>query len=229
MHGGPPLAELLDGCAILEGEQLTTAFGHLSVALEDRTVLVSGNMGPGLVQGPEDFLHVSLDGTLLEGEPRLIPGELAVHLGLLRAGWASVARFHGPAVLAWGSLNRPLPATIGLAMFCGAAVPCYDTPRNLTRIAEGEALAAHADGGPAVILRGFGAATAGRSIREAVTRAWMLEQGARATLAAAAAGRPAAYDDEATAPFLAADGPAAAQIERLWHYLRRKHTASAAA
>jgi ribulose-5-phosphate 4-epimerase/fuculose-1-phosphate aldolase len=169
MRGGPPLAELLDGCAILEGERLTTAFGHLSVVFEDGTALVSSNMGLGLVHWAEDVLHVGFDGTLIEGEPQLIPGELPVHLGLLRAGWTSVARLHGPAVLAWGSLNRPLPATIGLAMFCGAAVPCYDRPRSLTRIPAGETLAARA-----------------------------------------------------------ADGPAAAQIERLWRYLRHKHPASAA-
>ena len=78
------------------------------------------------------------------------------------------------------------------------------------------------DDAPAVLLRGFGAATAGRTVREAVTRAWFLEQAAAAYLAAAAAGTPRPFEATSAAPFLAADGPAAAQIDRLWHYLRRR-------
>jgi HCOMODA/2-hydroxy-3-carboxy-muconic semialdehyde decarboxylase len=110
-----------------------------------------------------------------------------------------------------------------MAMFCGASVPCYDTTRNVTQLAAGDEVAAYAAGAPAVLLRGFGAASAGRTVREAVARAWLLEQGARATLTATAAGDPQPYDPEAAAPFSAAEGPAAGQVERLWRYLHLKH------
>jgi ribulose-5-phosphate 4-epimerase/fuculose-1-phosphate aldolase len=218
------LRDLLAGCAILEGEGLTSAFGHLTARLDDGTILLSSNAGPGLVRTAADVITVDLDGTVVAGDPQLKAGELPIHLGLLAAHprHMSVARFHGPATLAWGTLGRPLPATTGMGMFAGASVPVFDTDTTVTTPELGRALAAVAGDAPAVLLRGFGAATAGRSVREAVARAWFLEQGAAATLAACAAGDPCPFDAAAAAPFVAAQGPAAAQIDRLWHYLSRR-------
>jgi ribulose-5-phosphate 4-epimerase/fuculose-1-phosphate aldolase len=72
-----------------------------------------------------------------------------------------------------------------------------------------------------VLLRGFGAVTVGRSVREAVVRAWMLERSAAATLAAGAIAEPLAYEAPAAEAFLAPAGPAHGQIARAWNYLRR--------
>jgi ribulose-5-phosphate 4-epimerase/fuculose-1-phosphate aldolase len=215
------LRELLAGCAILEGEGLASAFGHLSARLGDGTILVSGNQGPGLVRRAEDVITVDADGTVVDGDPALRAGELPIHLGLLgaRPDRMSVTRFHGPAVLAWGTLGRPLPATIGMGLFVGHEVPVFDTDTTVTTAPQGEALAAIAGDAPAVLLRGFGAATAGRSVKEAVTRAWFLERSAAAALSASAAGTPRPFPAAAAAPFVGAEGPAAAQIDRLWHYL----------
>ncbi|MCW3039726.1 MAG: class aldolase/adducin family protein [Solirubrobacterales bacterium] len=219
------LADLLTGCAILDGEGLTTAFGHLTARLDDGSILLSGNAGPGRVRSAADVVRVDAEGAVLDGDPALRAGELPIHLGLLAAvpAWGSVARFHGPATLAWGALNRPLPAVIGMGLFVGATVPVYDTHTTVTTPEQGRALAAVADGAPAVLLRGFGAATAGRTVREAVTRAWFLERNAAALLAASAAGTPDPFPASAAAPFVAADGPAAAQIDRLWTYLSQEH------
>lgn len=225
MDRAAALSDLIAGCAILDGEGLTSAFGHLTARLGDGSILLSSNAGPGLVRSPDDVITVDAEGTVVAGDPALRAGEVAIHLGLLAAlpAATSVARFHGPAVLAWGTLNRPLPAVLGMGMFCGASVPCFDTDTTVTSAAQGEALAAAAAGGPAVLLRGFGAATCGRTVREAVTRAWLLERNAAAALAASAAGTPQPFDAAAAAPFVAADGPAAAQLDRLWQYLTRKH------
>jgi ribulose-5-phosphate 4-epimerase/fuculose-1-phosphate aldolase len=221
MDRAAALRDVLAGCAILEGEGLTSAFGHLTARLDDGTILLSGNAGPGLVRGEDDVITVDADGAVLDGDPALRAGELPIHLGLLAAdpGRMSVARFHGPATLAWGTLGRPLPATIGMGLFVGHEVPVFDTDTTVTTTPQGEALAAACGDGPAVILRGFGAATAGRTVREAVTRAWFLERSATAALAASAAGAPRPVPAAAAAPFVAAEGPAAAQIDRLWHYL----------
>lgn len=218
------LADLLAGCAILDGEGLTTAFGHLSVRRADGTAFVSGNPGPGLVAGAADVVAVDAAGTVVAGDPALRVGELPIHLGLLEArpDVMSVCRFHGPACLAWGALARPLPASIGMGLFLGAEVPVYDTDSTVTTPEQGSALAAICGQAPAVLLRGFGAATVGRTVREAVARAWFLEQSAAASLAASAAGEPRPFPATAAAPFVAAEGPAAAQIDRLWHYLCRR-------
>ncbi|WP_354700561.1 3-hydroxy-2-methylpyridine-4,5-dicarboxylate 4-decarboxylase [Paraconexibacter sp. AEG42_29] len=227
MNREDALRDLLAGCAILDGERLTSAFGHLTARMDDGTILLSGNQGPGLVRTAGDVVTVDAEGNVLDDRAALKAGELPIHLGLLAAnpGYMSVARFHGPATLAWGTLNRPLPATLGMGMFAGASVPVFDTDTTVTTLEQGHALAAVAGDTPAVLLRGFGAATAGRTVREAVTRAWLLEQNAAATLAASAAGTPQPFDAAAAAPFARADGPAAAQLARLWHYLCRRHAA----
>jgi ribulose-5-phosphate 4-epimerase/fuculose-1-phosphate aldolase len=218
----PELGDLLAGCAVLDGEGLTTAFGHLSVRCGDGGVLISGNCGPGLVRGAQDVLALdAADGTVRSGDQRLRPGEAAIHLGILAArdDVQSVCRFHGPSCLAFSTLCRPLPAAIGYGLFCGAAVPCFQTARTVTTPERGAALATCLGDGNAVLLRGFGAATVGRTVAEAVVRARMLERSAAATLAASAVGEPVAYPADAAAPFAAAEGPAAGQIARAWRYL----------
>jgi ribulose-5-phosphate 4-epimerase/fuculose-1-phosphate aldolase len=216
--------DLLAGCAVVDGERLTSAFGHLSARDVSGDVLVSGNQGPGLVRTPDDLVRVDLSGAALAGDAGLRPGELPIHLAILarRHDLASVCRFHGPAGLAWSTLGRDLPAAIGMGLFLGAVVPLYETTTTITTAGQAEALAELLGDGNAVLLRGFGAVTVGRSVKEAVVRAWFLEQSASAALTASAAGAVQPFPLEAAEPFAAAEGAAAAQIDRLWNYLSRR-------
>jgi ribulose-5-phosphate 4-epimerase/fuculose-1-phosphate aldolase len=214
--------DLLAGCAILDGEGLTSAFGHISARAGGDRVLISPNPGPGLIRDADDLLMVDRDGNVLDGDPALMPGEAAIHLRVLarRPDVVSVCRFHGPACLAWSTLGRPLPATVGMALFLDAEVPWFDTSATVRTAEDGDRLADCLGDGAAVLLRGFGAVTVGRSVREAVVRAWLLERSAAATLAAAAVAPPLTYPRQAATPFGAAgEGPAAQQIERAWNYL----------
>jgi ribulose-5-phosphate 4-epimerase/fuculose-1-phosphate aldolase len=222
------VADLITGCAVLDREGLTSAFGHLSARLETGEVLISSNPGPGLVRTEDDLIALHPQGGVSHGDPALVPGEAAIHLRIYahRADVASVCRFHGPACLAWSTLGRALPAAIGMGLFLGHEVPWFDTDATVRTDAHGDRLAECLDGAPAVLLHGFGAVTVGRSVREAVVRAWLLERSAAAVLAASAAGRPLAYGPAAAAPFLSGEGPARAQLERAWNYLQRAEVAT---
>ena len=136
------IADLLAGCAVLDGEGLTTAFGHLSLRTPAGTVLVSGNQGPGLVSSRDDIVEVDLDGNLVGGEESLRAGEVPIHLGILatRRDVGSVCRFHGPACMAFSTLGRSLPATIGMGLFLGAEVPWFDTSQTVTTLEQGAQL-----------------------------------------------------------------------------------------
>ena len=46
--------DLLAGCAILDGEGLTSAFGHLSARTAADEVCISSNAGPGLVRDADE-------------------------------------------------------------------------------------------------------------------------------------------------------------------------------
>jgi ribulose-5-phosphate 4-epimerase/fuculose-1-phosphate aldolase len=206
--------ELVAGCAVLDREGLTTAFGHLSVRAGGDEVLMSSNAGPGLNRAPEDLVSLAAaDGRVISGDGGLRAGESPIHLGIYgaRADVASVCRFHGPACLAWGARGVPLPAVIGMGMFCGPEVPVHATRSTVTTPEQGAELARTLGDGLAVLLRGFGAVTVGATIAESVVRAWLLEQNARAALdAGPVAPEPFTFE------------PAPGQIARAWHYLKER-------
>ncbi|MGE4427427.1 MAG: class II aldolase/adducin family protein [Solirubrobacteraceae bacterium] len=216
--------ELLAACRILDGERLTDAFGHVSARAQNGTVLITPRVGPGLVERAEELLRLDLDGTVLDGDPALIPGEAALHLGVLRArpDLGSVVRFHGPDCFAWSTLVRPLPATTGLALMLGAQVPVHDVAVTVTRPEQADALAETLGRGTAVLLRGFGAVTAGESVADAVVRATFLERAASAVLRASVVGMPEAYDDAAADAFAARRPVIAEQVARAWTYLQER-------
>jgi ribulose-5-phosphate 4-epimerase/fuculose-1-phosphate aldolase len=214
-------ATLVAACRILEHQGLTTAFGHVTARVGD-DVLISGSAGPGLVSGPDDLLLLGPGGDVLAGDATLLPGEAALHLGILRARAevGSVVRYHGPSTLAWGTLGRALPATTGMGLFLGHQVPVFDTSTTITTAEHADRMAAALGDRPALLLRGFGSVTVGRTIEEAVSRAWLLERSAAALLAAHAVSTPLPYPASAAEPFASDEGPAPRQLARVWHYLQ---------
>jgi ribulose-5-phosphate 4-epimerase/fuculose-1-phosphate aldolase len=214
--------DLIAGCAVLDAFGLTSAFGHLSIRVGPERVLMSPSFGPGAVQDEEDLVSVTLSGESERGSAT--PGEAAIHLAILarRTDVKSVCRFHGPAGLAWSALGRPLPAVVGVGLSLGAEVPWFETASTITHRERADELANVLAGGPAVILRGFGAVSVGSTVREAVVRAWLLECSAAATLAATMAGAPMPYSAADAAPFVSPGERSDRQIERIWGYLVRR-------
>jgi ribulose-5-phosphate 4-epimerase/fuculose-1-phosphate aldolase len=133
-----------------------------------------------------------------------------------------VCRFHGPACMAWSTLGRPLPATIGMALFLGHEVPWFETSTTIRTAEHGDLLAAALGDGNAVLLRGFGAVTVGATVAESVVRAWLLERVADAVVTASAVRRPLAFPAGAAQALADPDGPAPAQLRRAWNYLRHR-------
>lgn len=224
------LDDILAGCRILDGEGLTDAFGHLSARVPDSDdVLISARIGPGLVRSPEDVLRVSPAGEVLDGDPALIPGEAALHLGLLKArpDAISVCRFHGPYCIAWATLGEPLPATTGMTLMLGATIPVHDTALTITTMEAAAACAASLGAAGGVLLRGFGAVTVGGSVAQAIVRAIFLERAAAATIRARVVGMPRVYSEEQAAAFAARTAVIDEQVRRAWTYLRDKWPTSA--
>jgi ribulose-5-phosphate 4-epimerase/fuculose-1-phosphate aldolase len=217
-----PIEEILAGCRILDGEGLTDAFGHLSCRVPGcEDVLITARIGPGLVRTPDDVLRVSFDGSVLDGDPALLPGEAALHLGLLRArpDVASVCRFHGPYCFAWATLGQPLPATSGMALMVGAPVPVHDTALTITTLDAAAACAESLGASGGVLLRGFGAVTVGASVPQTIVRATFLERAAATVLRAQVVGSPHEYTTEQAAAFAARTAVIDEQVRRAWTYL----------
>ena len=222
--------DILAGCAILDGEGLTDAFGHLSCRDGD-DILISARIGPGLVRTADDVLRVAPSGDVLDGDPALLPGEAALHLGLLRARpeVTSVCRFHGPYCFAWATLGQPLPATSGLALMVGAPVPVHDTALTITTPDAAASCAESLGDAGGVLLRGFGAVTVGVSVAQAIVRATFLERAAAAVIRARSIGTPHEYTPAQAAAFAARTAVIDEQVRRAWTYLCDKWPVSTAA
>jgi ribulose-5-phosphate 4-epimerase/fuculose-1-phosphate aldolase len=166
-------------------------------------------------------LRIDSAGAVVEGDASLLPGEAALHVGLMRArkDVVSVCRFHGPYCFAWATLGEPLPATSGMALMLGASVPVYDTALTVTTLAAADACASVLGDAGGVLLRGFGAVTVGSSVAHAVVRATFLERAAATMLRASVAGTPKVYSAEQTAAFQARTAVIDEQVARAWTYL----------
>ena len=220
--------DLVTACRILDGERLTDAFGHISTRLESDEMVISPKLGPGLVASDEDLIRTGPTGKVLAGDATLVPGEAALHRAIYRAraDVGAVCRFHGSACMAYSTLGRPLPTTIGHGLVLGTAVPVFDSSRMIATDDEADLVAAELGSGSAILLRGFGAVTVGRTVAEATTLATVLERQAAAVLQASAIGEPLSYP-EAVVQELLEHGPIiAGQTQRLWNFLRIRHTAS---
>jgi len=224
-----PVAEdIVAACRVLDGEGLTEAFGHVSARLDDGSILMTPRVGPGLVGDAAELLRIDAEGTVLDGDEALLPGEAALHLGAYRArpDIGAVVRIHGPACLAASTALDALPAVCGVGMFCGSAVPVHDVSITVTSPEGGDAVAKALGEGAAIALRGFGQVTIGPDVRVALARAVFLERNAAALLGGAAAGTPRAYDAAAVDAFLAATTARGEQIERSWIYWTTRHGAA---
>jgi ribulose-5-phosphate 4-epimerase/fuculose-1-phosphate aldolase len=110
-----------------------------------------------------------------------------------------------------------------MALFVGHEVPWFDTDTTITTPTQGSKLAQAMGGGPAVLIRGFGAVTVGSSVADAVVRAWLMERGARAALDAMAASEPLRYPPAAAENFDPdRSAPARGQLDRAWNYLKAR-------
>lgn len=217
-----PRRELLDACAILEGEGLTGAFGHVSARLADERVLMSPRRAPALVREDSDLVVLDAVTGAPEDESGDPPAELWAHLGVYAArdDVQAVARVHSPSALAYSTLGRPLEPSVAYGAFLTAPVPVQSSPRPARSPEEGEALAGVLGDAGAVLMRGGGQVTVGESVAEAVVRAVLLEKTAAAALAAPEA---LPLTTEELRRFAPTQAVHRGQMERVWEYLRGRH------
>ena len=102
----PPLQALLDAAQRLHARGLLAAGdGNLSVRLDDGRITMTPRGVPKAQVRLEDLAYLSLDGTVLSGNPS---SERAMHLAVYRAvpEARAVVHAHPPTAIAW-TLARP--------------------------------------------------------------------------------------------------------------------------
>jgi 3,4-dihydroxyphthalate decarboxylase len=186
-------------CRILAAAGLIEdVLGHVSVRLDDDTVLVRGR-GPqeaGLrYTEAADVVACSLQGERRADTDRALPNELPIHLACYRddPGVRAVVHAHPPAVIAAdlagvalvplvGAYNIPAArlAADGIPVFARAVLINTDALAAEMRAAMGDR--------PVCVLRGHGITTTGATLEQAVARALALDSLARMATRVVAAG-----------------------------------------
>jgi ribulose-5-phosphate 4-epimerase/fuculose-1-phosphate aldolase len=198
------LRELIsDACRILAARGLADGIlGHVSARVDEHTLLIRcrGPRERGLLHtDPADIHLVDLDGAPAGpgelGRGWTPPNELPLHTEVLRTrrDVEAVVHAHPPAVVAADLAGLAIRPVIGAfdipgARMAAGGVPVY--PRGV--LVRDRRLAAEMVDAlgerPAVLLRGHGLTSTGRSVQEAVLRAISLDTIARLSLEVVKAG-----------------------------------------
>jgi HCOMODA/2-hydroxy-3-carboxy-muconic semialdehyde decarboxylase len=152
------------------------AFGHVSVRL-DRSLLITPTRPPLAVQRAEDMIEVNYDGGVLAGDAPARPIEVFLHIGIYsaRAEVNAICRTHSPYASIWPPNGEASPVQHGFGGLAGT-VATYEAC-DLVHTAElGAGAARRLGSADALILRGNGVLTVGRTLREAAARMWGLEE-----------------------------------------------------
>lgn len=155
---------------------LVHAYGHCSLRIDDRHLLVCAAMPMGLIR-EEPGIVVPIDGALPEG----VLGEVRAHQAIyrLRGDVGGICRIMPPAVMALSTQRITPRPRHGIGAYFAPAPPLWDDPRLLRDDQSAARLAAALGDAAAIVMRGNGAITAGRTIEEAATFAYFLEDAAR--------------------------------------------------
>jgi ribulose-5-phosphate 4-epimerase/fuculose-1-phosphate aldolase len=232
--------DLVEAARVLSRLGLVTAYGHVSVragtsmlitpAADLATVTESSVVDVPLDQTPDvpsapplDVSAGRLPGTPPHGPglPAGAPAEAWAHLAIyrLRPDAHAIARAQPPGAFAAAAAVTALPLLHGQAAWLGESVPVHDSAHLLRSADLAARAAASLPAGEALLLRGNGALTLGRTPGLAVARMWLLSAACDASLSALAAGavKPLTAAEIASWRAVADD-----LLPRLWQHLRRR-------
>lgn len=196
-----------EACRVVANAGLAEIFaGHVSHR-EDGSMFVSAHLhdsGRGLESiTPEHVLEVDLDDGTVTPPFLEIPEETVIHTAIFeeREEVNSVVHTHPPYATALSATNQSLvPGTIR-AVRLRSEVPIHDAGPRLIHAdgeipeARGEGVAETLGDANALLIRGHGVVTVGRTVPEAITRLYLLERASKLQLLAAGAGGVEPYDE----------------------------------
>jgi ribulose-5-phosphate 4-epimerase/fuculose-1-phosphate aldolase len=214
--------DIISACRILSHKKLIEGFGHVSARIPDSELfLMTPRIGLALVMENE-LLTMNFNGEAVEGSYP-VPSETWLHTAIMRAkpGINAVARIHGQVANMFSVTDRKLEPVHNHGSFFAGGVPVFDKPDLITTQKLGEEVVQTLGDGPAVLLRGNGQVTVGRTIPEAVMMAIYLEEAAEILYGALQIGTPIRLtSDESAKRQVEALPPV--DMERAWNYFKKR-------
>src|SRR5262245_45977752 len=217
---------IISACRILTDKKLVEGFGHVSARLAgtDR-FLLTPRIGLALVQ-ENDLLTLNLNGEVVEGR-QPAPSEAWLHTAIMKAKphVNAITRIHARTANVFSVTDRKLEPVHNHGSFFAGGVPVYGTPDLITTPQLGAEVAQTLGTAPAVLLRGNGQVTVGRTIPEAVMMAIYLEEAAEVLYGALQIGTPIPLTpDESAQRQVEALPPV--DMERAWNFFKKRAESS---
>jgi ribulose-5-phosphate 4-epimerase/fuculose-1-phosphate aldolase len=214
--------DVISACRILSHEKLVQGFGHVSARIPDSDLfLMTPRISLALVT-EDALLTMNLEGDLIAGT-HPAPSETWLHTAVMKAkpGVNAIVRIHGRVANIFSVTDRKLEPVHNHGSFFAGGVPVFYTPDLITTQKLGEQVARALGAGPAVLLRGNGQVTVGRTIPEAVMMAVYLEEAAEILYGALQIGAPIPLTpDEAGKRQVEALPPV--DLERAWNFFKSR-------
>jgi len=214
--------DIVSACRILTYKRLIEGFGHVSARIPGTDqFLLTPRIGLALVQANE-LLTMNLDGDVVEGR-LAAPSEAWLHTAIMKAKPRvnAITRIHARVANIFSVTDRRLEPVHNHGSFFAGGVPVYNRPDLITTPKLGAEVAQTIGEGPALLLRGNGQVTVGRTIPEAVMMAIYLEEAAEILYGALQIGRPIPLTlDESQQRQVEALPPV--DLERAWNYFKNR-------
>jgi HCOMODA/2-hydroxy-3-carboxy-muconic semialdehyde decarboxylase len=214
--------DVISAAHILSHQRLVEGFGHVSARLADSDLfLITPRVSLAMVTERE-LLTMNLAGEVVEGH-QPPPFEAWLHTAILKAKPQvnAITRIHARVANMFSVTDRKLEPVHNHGSFFAGGVPVFPTPDLISSRPLGEEVARAIGDHPALLLRGNGQVTVGRTIPEAVMMAIYLEEAAEILFGALQIGTPILLTaGESAVRRIEALPPV--DLERAWNYFKSR-------
>lgn len=214
--------DVISACRILGEQQLVEGFGHVSARLPDsESFLLTPRISLALV-GETDLLTLNLDGKVVEGH-HPAPFEAWLHTAIMKSKPSvnAITRIHARVANMFSVTERKLEPVHNHGSFFAGGVPVFKRPDLISTAELGVQMTQELGDDPAILLRGNGQVTVGRTIPEAVMMAIYLEETAVMLYGALQIGTPIPLSaSESKQRRIEALPPV--DLERAWNFFKKR-------
>jgi HCOMODA/2-hydroxy-3-carboxy-muconic semialdehyde decarboxylase len=213
-------ADVVSACRILSQQKLVAGFGHVSARIpHSGRFVITPRISLALVR-EADLLTLNLAGEVIAGEATP-PFEAWLHTSIMRARPEvnAITRIHARTANMFSVTDRKLEPVHNHGSFFAGGVPLFKTPDLIANERLGVEVAVTLGNHPALLLRGNGQVTVGRTIAEAVMMAIYLEEAAAILYGALQIGTPIPLTSAESARRQVEALPPV-DMERAWNYFK---------
>ena len=214
--------DVITACRVLSRQKLVEAFGHVSARIPATDLfLMTPRISLDLVT-EGDLLTMNLKGKVIEGG-QTAPFEAWLHTAIMRSKPRvnAITRIHARMANIFSVTDRKLEPVHNHGSFFADGVPVFSTPDLISTAKLGDEVAQGLGDKPAILLRGNGQVTVGRTIPEAVMMAIYLEEAAEVLYGALQIGTPIPLTPDESKQRQIEALPSV-DLERAWNFFKRR-------